>query len=104
VQLAFEPIYNLSQDELVAFREYIDENLKKRFIWHSKFLVGAPILFVKKKDVSLWMCVNYHGLNRLTIKNWYPLPLISRLLDQLSHAKVYTKIDLCGTYNLMIIW
>jgi len=54
-------------------------------------------------DESLQMCVDYCGLNRLTIKNWHPLPLISRLLDQLSHAKVYTKIDLCGAYNLLRI-
>jgi hypothetical protein len=50
------------------------------------------------------MCVNYHGLNRLTIKNWYILPLILGLLDQLSHAKLYIKINLCGTYNIMRIW
>jgi hypothetical protein len=49
------------------------------------------------------MCVDYHGFNRLTIKNQYPLPLISGILDQLSHAKVYTKIDLRGTYNLVRI-
>jgi hypothetical protein len=49
------------------------------------------------------MCLDYHGLNRLTIKNQYFLPLISRLLDQLSHAKVYTKINLLGTYNLVRI-
>jgi hypothetical protein len=49
------------------------------------------------------MCVDYHGLNQFTIKNWYLFPLIARLLDQLSHAKVYTNIELCGTYNLMHI-
>ncbi len=49
------------------------------------------------------MCVDYCELNEFTIKNWYPLPLISRLLDQLNHAKVYTKIDLCGAYNLVCI-
>jgi hypothetical protein len=49
---------------------------------------------VKKKDGSLQMCVDYHGLNRITIKNRYPMPLISGLLDQLGQAKVYTKIDL----------
>jgi hypothetical protein len=49
------------------------------------------------------MCVDYRGLNRLIIKNWYHLALISKLLDQLSHAKVYTKIDLHGTYNLVCI-
>jgi hypothetical protein len=50
------------------------------------------------------MCVNYRGLNWLTIKNQYPLLLISRLLDQFSHAKVYTKIDVRETYNLVRIW
>jgi len=49
------------------------------------------------------MCVDYHGLNRLTIKNRYPLLLILGLLNQLGHAKVYTKIDLCGSYNLVHI-
>jgi hypothetical protein len=96
-QPPFEPIYNLSQDKLATIHEYIDENLKKGFIRHSKFLATTPILFVKKKDVSLQMCVNYHGFNQFTIKNQYPLSLILGLLDQLSHAKVYTKIDLRGT-------
>ncbi len=73
------------------------------FIQHSKYLVGALILFVNKKDVSLHMCVNYYGLNQLTVKNQYLLPLISGLLNQFSHAKVYTKIDLHGAYNLVCI-
>jgi hypothetical protein len=63
-----------------------------------KFLTSVLILFAKKKNGSLCMCVDYHGLNQLTIKNQYPLSLISGLLNQLSHAKVYTKIDLHGTY------
>ncbi len=50
------------------------------------------------------MCVNYRELNWLTITNWYPLPLTSRLLNHLSYVKVYTKIDLCGTYSLVHIW
>jgi hypothetical protein len=49
------------------------------------------------------MCVDYHVFNRFTIKNRYLLPLILRLLDQFNHAKVYTKIDLCGAYNLVRI-
>jgi hypothetical protein len=52
----------------------------------------------------LWVCVDYHGLNQFTIKNQYPLPLISGLLDYLNHAKVYTNIDLSGLYNLVCIW
>jgi hypothetical protein len=69
-----DPIYNLSHDELLALQKYIDENLEKWFIQHSKFLANAPIQFVKKKDGPLHMCVDYHGLNQITIKNQYPLP------------------------------
>ena len=102
-QPPFGPIYNLSQNELTTLREYIDENLAKNFIRHSKSPAGAPILFVKKKDGSLRLCVDYRGLNKVTVKNRYPLPLISGLLDQLGQAKIYTKIDLRGAYNLVRI-
>jgi len=103
MQPPFGPIYNLSQHKFAMFWEDFNEDLENGFIRHSKFLIGAHVLFVKKENGSLRMCVNYHGLNHLTIMNWYPLPLISRLLNQLSHAKVYTKIDLHGTYNLVHI-
>ena len=66
-----------------ALYAYIDENLAKGFIHHSKSLVWAPILFVKKKDGSLHLCVDYRGLNKVTIHNRYPLPLIPKLLDRL---------------------
>jgi len=102
-QPPFGPIYSLSQNELAALRDYLDENLAKNFIRHSKSPAGAPILFVKKKDGFLRMCVDYRGLNKVTIKNRYPLPLISGLLDQLGRAKIHTKIDLRGAYNLVRI-
>ncbi len=62
----FGPIYKLFQDELVVLQEYIDENFEKGFIQHSKSLVGALILFVKKKNGFLWMCVDYCGLSQST--------------------------------------
>ena len=102
-QPPFGPIYNLSQTELAELRKYIDENLAKNFIRHSKSPAGAPILFVKKKDGSLRMCVDYRGLNKVTKKNRYPLPLISGLLEQLGCARIFTKIDLRGAYNLVRI-
>ena len=77
--------------------------LSKGFIRRSKSPAGAPILFIKKKDGSLRLCVDYRGLNRVTKKNRYPIPLVSNLLDQLRDAKVYTKIDLRGAYNLVRI-
>jgi hypothetical protein len=102
-QLPFGPIYNLSENELGELRKHIDDNLGKKFIQHSKSPIGAPILFVKKKDGSLRMCVNYRGPHKLIIKNQYPLPLISNLLDRVGGAKIYTKIDLHGAYNLVCI-
>ena len=99
----FGPLYNLSAVELKVLREYIDENLQKGFIRPSTSPAGAPILFVKKKDGSLRLCVDYRALNRLTVKNRYPLPLISEALDRLVGAKIYTKLDIRSAYNLIRI-
>jgi hypothetical protein len=100
---SFGLIYNLSQNKFVSLREYLDEDLYKNFIQHSKSLASTPILFVKKKDGSLWICVDYCGLNKIMIKNQYLLLLISRLLDQFGQTKVCTKINLQGAYNLVRI-
>ncbi|GGS29091.1 hypothetical protein GCM10010252_78170 [Streptomyces aureoverticillatus] len=88
---------------MAELKIYIDENLAKNFIRYLKFPAGVPILFVKKKDGFLRMCVDYRGLNKIIIKNRYSLSLISGLLDQLNQAKIYTKIDLRGAYNLVRI-
>ena len=60
-------------------------------------------MFAKKKDSSLHLCVDYHGLNRVMIKNQYPIPLINNMLDCLWGAQVYSKIDLCAGYNNICI-
>ena len=73
------------------------------FIRHSKSPTGAPIFFVKKKDGSLRLVVDYRGLNKVTIRNRYRLPLISSLLEQINGARLVTKIDLRGAYNLVRI-
>jgi hypothetical protein len=95
----FGPIYPLSRTELQVLSDYLKENLEKGFIRPSSSPAGAPILFVKKKDGSLRLCVDYRGLNKITIKNRYPLPLINELLDRLSHARVFTKLDIRNAYN-----
>jgi hypothetical protein len=100
---AFDLIYGLAEPELEALREYLKENLAKGFIQPSKSLAGAPILFVKKKDGSLRLCVDYRGLNKVTVRNRYLLPLIPELLDQLRTRCVFSKIDLRGVYNLVRI-
>ena len=96
-------VYSLSQTELGVLRTFIDEHLSYGFIKQSTSAHGAPVLFVRKKDGSLCLCIDYRGLNKLTKKDRYPLPLISDLLDSPSKAKIYSKIDLCHAYHLVCI-
>jgi len=84
---------------LFAFKIPNKELLDKGFIRPSSSEWGCPTLFVKKKDQSLRMCVDYRPLNAVTIKNKYPLPRIDILFDQLSKAKVFSKIDLRSGYH-----
>lgn len=97
------PIYKLSEEELAALRKHLEENLRKGFIAHSTSPAGAPILFIRKKTGKLRLCIDYRGLNAITVKNRYPLPLIGESLDRLRQAKVFTKLDLRGAYNLVRI-
>jgi hypothetical protein len=100
-QPPFGPIYPLSEPEAAALREFLDENLPKGFVSESSSPAGAPVLFVRKKDGSRRLCVDYRGLNAVTIRNRYPLPLINQLLDRLRSAKVFTRIDLRSAYYLL---
>ncbi len=86
-QPPYEPIYAFSLMELESLKAYIKTHLKTRFIRPSKSSAGAPILFDKKPDGNLHLYVDYRGLNNLTIKNRYPLPLIGEALDCVGRAK-----------------
>ena len=96
-------IYSLGPMELETLKTYIKTHLKTGFIRPSKSPAGAPILFDKKSDGSLRLCVDYRGLNNLTIKNRYPLPLIGESLDRLGRAKRFTQLDLTSAYHRMRI-
>jgi len=89
--------------EQETLKEFIDENLTNGFICSTLSPHRVPVLFVKKKDGSLQLCVDFHGLNRITKKDRYPLPLISDLLDSPRKACIYTKIDLRHVYHLVHI-
>ena len=78
--------------------------LGKDFIRPSTFPWGAPVLFVKKKDGSFRMCINYKQLNKVTVKNKYPLPRIDDLFDQLQGACTFSKIVLRSGYHQLKIW
>jgi len=96
-------LYSLSPVELSALRTFIDENLNTGFIRPTASSHAAPVLFVKKKDGSLCLCIDFQGLNKITKKDHYPLPLISDLLDSPSCAKIYSKVDLRHAYHLVRI-
>ena len=102
-QLPYRPIYSLGPVELETLKTYIETSLTNVFIWLSKSLARAPILFVRKPDGSLRLCVDYRGLINLTIKNRYPLLLIGELLDRLKKAKRFTQLDLTSAYHRMRI-
>ncbi|GJU72473.1 putative reverse transcriptase domain-containing protein [Tanacetum coccineum] len=86
--------YRLAPSEMKELSEQLKELSDKGFIRPSSSPWGAPVLFVKKKDGSFRMCIDYRELNKLTVKNRYPLPRIDDLFDQLQGSSVYSKIDL----------
>ena len=100
---SYGPIYGLTLIKVEALQKKVDKNLGQGFIQPLTLPAGAPILFVKKKDGGLQLCVNYQGLNQITIKNCYALPFIGELIDGLRDAQYFTKIDLRGAYNLVWI-
>ncbi|KAL0196874.1 hypothetical protein M9458_005414, partial [Cirrhinus mrigala] len=96
-------LYSLSATEHQAMEEYVAEGLRAGTIRPSSSPAAAGFFFVKKKDGGLRPCVDYRGLNQLTIKNRHPLPLTNTALDALSGARFFTKLDLRSAYNLVRI-
>lgn len=97
-------IFPLSQPEEEAMKSYFEGELAKGFIRPSTSPASSGFFFVKKKDGSLRPCIDYRGLNDITIKFRYPLSLVPAALEQLCQAKYFTKLDLRCAYNLIRIW
>nr|GEV00628.1 putative reverse transcriptase domain-containing protein [Tanacetum cinerariifolium] len=91
--------YRLAPSEMKELSKQLKELSEKGFIMPSSSPWGAPVLFVKKKDGSFWMCIYYRELNKLRVKNRYPLPRIDDLFDQLQGSSIYSKIDLRSGYH-----
>ena len=91
--------YRMSPLELSELKKQLEELLEKGFVRPSVSPWGAPVLLVKKKDGSMRLCIDYRQLNKVTIKNKYPLPRIDDLMDQLQGATVFSKIDLKSGYH-----
>jgi len=92
-------VYPLSKSEQVALDKFVTEHLASGRIRPSKSPFAAPFFFVKKKDGGLQPVQDYRRLNDMTIKNHYPLPLISELMDKLKGSRYFTKIDICWGFN-----
>ena len=92
-------IYLLSPTEQKELDIFLKENLKTGWIQPSKSLISSPVFFIKKKDGSLRLVQDYQALNAIMIKNKYPLPLISELINKLQWARYFTKLDVCWGFN-----
>ncbi|PKA61185.1 RNA-directed DNA polymerase like [Apostasia shenzhenica] len=93
----------MTPKELEELKRQLQEMLNLGFIRHSVSPWGAPVLFAKKKDGSLRLCIDYRELSKITIKNKYPLLRIDDLFDQLKNAKVFSKIDIRSGYHQLRI-
>ena len=91
--------YRMNILELNELKSQLKELIDKKYIQPSVSPWGAPVIFVKKKDGTLRLCIDYRQLNKMTIKNRYPLPRIDDLFDQLRGATVFSKIDLPSEYH-----
>jgi hypothetical protein len=91
--------YRMSASELAELKKQLEDLLDKKFVRLSVSPWGAPVLLVKKKDGSMRLCIDYRQLNKVKIKNRYPLPRIDDLMDQLVGARVFSKIDLRSGYH-----
>ena len=95
----WRPLYRLSPAEKAEAEKQVKEYLAKGWIRKSQSPYGAPILFVKKKDGTLRMCIDYRAINKITVKNRYPLPRIDDLLDKLQGSKCFSSLDLSQGYH-----
>ena len=96
-------MYPLSRNEREEVQQFIQDHLRKGYIRPSKSPQTSPVFFVGKKDGRKRMVMDYRRLNKQTIKNNYPLPLITDLVDSIGNKKLFTKMDLWWGYNNMRI-
>ena len=108
IKEGFEPKsfknYNLAPEEQKELDKFLNKNLEKGYIQLSQSPMASPLFFIKKKDGKLQSCQDYWYLNNWNIKNAYPLPLISKIMDKLKGAKDFLKFDIWWGYNNVQIW
>ena len=98
-ELLKEPLYNMSCDELQVLQKYLKDHLSKGFIHASSSSAAFSVIFIKKPEGELCLCVNYRDLNNLTVKNQYSLPLIWETLNLMTSSVIFTKLDIITAFN-----
>ena len=93
----------MSYDEALELCWYLDENLSKKFIQVSCSQAVTPVLFIKKPEGELHFCMDYRGLNIITVKNYYFLPLIFKIFNYLNHIKIFMKLNIISVFNKLWI-
>jgi hypothetical protein len=99
----FGPLYGISRNKLLVLKKYLEENLPKRFIRFSKSLAASPVIFIKKPSGGLRLYIDYRGLNKITVKNRYPIPLVRKILNRITYTRFFTKLDIITAFNKMRI-
>ena len=89
----------MSRDELLVLQKYLKEHLFKGFIRASSSSAASSVIFVKKPGGGLCLCVDYRGINNLTVKNRYSLPLIRETLNLMASSVIFTKLDIIAAFN-----
>lgn len=102
-QPIYRGAYRMSPLELESLRKQLEELIKIGYVEPSSSPWASPVLFAKKKDGSLRLCVDYRGLNAVTVKNRYPLPRIDEIIDRLSKARFFSKLDLKAGYHQILL-
>jgi hypothetical protein len=99
----FSPLYKILRDELLVLKKYFEENLFKGFIRPSKSSAASPVIFIKKPSGGLRLYIDYRNLNRITVKNRYPIPLVCKILNRITYTRFFTKLDVIAIFNKMRI-
>jgi hypothetical protein len=99
----FSSLYRISRNKLLVQKKYLEENLFKRFIRSSKSSAASPVIFIKKPSGGLRLYIDYRDLNRIIVKNRYPIPLVRKILNRIIYTRFFIKLDIITVFNKMRI-
>jgi hypothetical protein len=99
----FSFLYRILKNKLLVLKKYLEENLSKGFIRPSKSSAASLVIFIKKPSRGLRLYINYRDLNRIIVKNRYPIPLVCKILNRIIYTRFFTKLDVIAVFNKMRI-